>query len=55
VGLAFPFQVERLPRDPENYWLDLCIQRAQFESRFSLLKRSKTRKTGEAMRHISAP
>ena len=27
VELAFPFQVERLPADPENYWRDLRVPR----------------------------
>ena len=31
VELAFPFQVERLPADPENYWRDLRLPCAQFE------------------------
>ena len=34
VELACPFQVERLPADPENYWHDLCVPRAQFELPF---------------------
>jgi len=35
VELAFPFQVERLPADAENYWRDLRVPRAQFEFAFS--------------------
>ena len=35
VELAFPFQVERLPADPENYWRDLRLPRAQFELPFA--------------------
>jgi len=35
VELAFPFQVERLPLDPDNYWRDLRVPRAQFEFGFS--------------------
>lgn len=35
VGLAFPFQVERLPANAENYWRDLRVPRAQFEFPFS--------------------
>ena len=31
VRLAFPFVVERLPEDPDNYWRDLRLPRAQFE------------------------
>ena len=31
VQLAFPFHVERLPTDAENYWRDLRAPRAQFE------------------------
>ena len=34
VQLAFPFQVERLPADEENYWRDVRIPRAQFEFPF---------------------
>ena len=34
VQLAFPFQVERLPTDAENYWRDVRIPRAQFEFPF---------------------
>ena len=34
VELAFPFQVERLPADPVNYWRDLRVPRAQFELPF---------------------
>lgn len=34
VELAFPFQVERLPADAENYWRDLRMPRAQFEFPF---------------------
>ena len=34
VELAFPFQVERLPTDSENYWRDLRLPRAQFELPF---------------------
>ena len=35
VELAPPFQVERLPADPSNYWRDLRLPRAQFELPFS--------------------
>jgi hypothetical protein len=35
VELAFPFQVERLPADPDNYWRDVRFPRAQFEFPFS--------------------
>ncbi|HRZ35709.1 MAG TPA: hypothetical protein P5534_05020 [Candidatus Paceibacterota bacterium] len=31
VQLAFPFHVERVPTDAENYWRDLRVPRAQFE------------------------
>jgi hypothetical protein len=31
VRLAFPFQVEKLPVDAENYWRDLQIPRVQFK------------------------
>ena len=41
VELAFPFHVERLPVDADNYWRDLQVPRAQFEFPFS---------TGEATR-----
>ncbi len=34
VELAFPFQVERLPAHPENYWRDLRMPRVQFEFPF---------------------
>ena len=34
VQLAFPFQVERLPTDPCNYWRDLRVPRAQLEFPF---------------------
>jgi hypothetical protein len=34
VELAFPFHVERLPDDPNNYWLDLRLPQAQFELTF---------------------
>lgn len=34
VRLAFPFRVEAIPPDPENYWEDLRIPTAQF--RFQL-------------------
>lgn len=36
VELSFPFQVERLPADGENYWRDLRVPRVQFEFRLSL-------------------
>jgi hypothetical protein len=36
VELAFPFQVERLPGDADNYSRDLRAPRAQFEFPFSL-------------------
>ena len=35
VELAFPFHVERLPNDPDNYWRDLRRPHAQFEFPFS--------------------
>ena len=35
VELAWPFQVERLPSDPANYWRDLRVPRAQFEFPFA--------------------
>jgi len=35
VELAWPFQVERLPADPANYWRDLRVPRAQFEFPFA--------------------
>ena len=35
LELAFPFHVERLPTDPDNYWRDLRVPRAQFEFPFS--------------------
>ena len=35
LELAFPFHVERLPADPDNYWQDLRVPRAQFEFPFS--------------------
>jgi hypothetical protein len=31
VQLACPFQVEKLPSDPGNYWRDLHFPRVQFE------------------------
>jgi hypothetical protein len=34
VELAFPFQVEQLPKDPDNYWRDVRVPRAQFEFQF---------------------
>ena len=34
VELTSPFKVERLPADPENYWRDLRLPRAQFELPF---------------------
>ncbi len=34
VELTFPFQVEKLPVDPRNYWQDLRVPRAQFEFPF---------------------
>lgn len=34
VELAFPFRVERLPPEPENYWRDLRLPCAQFEFPF---------------------
>jgi hypothetical protein len=34
VELAFPFQVERLPADAENYWRDFRSARVQFEFPF---------------------
>ena len=30
LELAFPFHVERLPADPNNYWRDLRVPRVQF-------------------------
>jgi hypothetical protein len=35
VQLAFPFHVERLPTDEENYWRDLKAPRAQFVFTFA--------------------
>jgi len=35
VELALPFQVERLPADPDNYWRDVRLPCAQFEFPFS--------------------
>jgi hypothetical protein len=35
VELSFPFQVERLPRDPENYWRDIRFPSVQFELPFA--------------------
>ena len=35
LELAFPFHIERLPSDPDNYWRDLRLPRAQFEFSFS--------------------
>ena len=35
LELAFPFHIERLPHDPDNYWRDLRMPRAQFEFPFS--------------------
>ena len=35
LELAFPINVERLPADPDNYWRDLRLPRAQFEFPFS--------------------
>ena len=31
LELAFPFHVEKLPNDPDNYWRDLHAPQAQFE------------------------
>jgi len=36
VELAFPFQVEPLPDDADNYWRDLRAPRAQFEFTFEI-------------------
>jgi len=36
VELAFPFRVEPLPGDPDNYWRDLRAPRVQFEFSFCL-------------------
>lgn len=35
VELAFPFKVERLPLDSDNYWRDLRVPRVQFEFTFT--------------------
>ena len=35
LELAFPFHIERLPSEPDNYWRDLRVPRAQFEFPFS--------------------
>ena len=35
LEMAFPFHIERLPVDPDNYWRDLRMPRAQFEFPFS--------------------
>ena len=35
LELAFPFHIERMPSDPDNYWRDLRLPRAQFEFPFS--------------------
>lgn len=35
LELAFPFHVEKLPTEPDNYWRDLRAPRAQFEFAFS--------------------
>ena len=40
VELAFPFHVERLPSDPDNYWRELRWPCAQFE--FSLFREKGT-------------
>ena len=34
VQLAFPFQVEPVPADPDNYWADLRVPRAQLNLPF---------------------
>lgn len=34
VELAFPFLIERLPLDSENYWRDLRLPRVQFQLAF---------------------
>ena len=34
VCLAYPFRVERLPQDPDNYWEDVRIVAAQFRLPF---------------------
>lgn len=36
IEMAFPFQVERLSADPENYWRDLRRPRAQLEFPFPM-------------------
>ena len=35
VSLAFPFRVEAVPVDPENYWEDLRVPTAQFRLRLA--------------------
>lgn len=35
VSLAFPFRVEPIPTDPENYWEDLRLPTAQFRLQFA--------------------
>ena len=45
VELAFPFEVERLPLDPDNYWRDVRVPCAQFEFSFSA--------DGESTNHVS--
>jgi len=41
VQLAYPFHVERLPADDDNYWRDLRLPRAQFEFPFASAPRDK--------------
>lgn len=42
VRLAFPFQIERLPLDPANYWRDLRFPAVQFEWSLSYETRIQT-------------
>lgn len=42
VELAFPFEVEKLPQRPDNYWHDLRTSRVQFELPFVTTDRDRT-------------
>ena len=54
VELAFPFRVERLPLDPENYWRDLRQPRAQFEFPFPETPRDQIHPAGVGLTDSSS-
>ena len=54
LELAFPFHVEKLPDDPDNYWRDLRMPCAQFEFPISPDKMADERPSAVASKKSTA-